>query len=503
VDLTVEAGEIHALVGHNGSGKSSLVKILAGEYVPDRETSVSVDGVRLATGSPKQSTHLGLRFVHQNLALVSGVSVTENLAMGVGYGVGGVSRIRWRAEHASAREQLANLGYSVDPRSLLSDLSLSARSAVAIARALSDRPASPPRLLVLDEVTAAMPQPEITRFLALVGRLKERGIGVLYVSHHLAEVFAVADRVTVLRDGIRVITSRVADQTEHTLTNLIIGDADVRTRSTPSVSAAGPIDASGHARTLEVAGLSGDLVKDLSFTTTAGKILGIAGISGSGREEVAGLIIGARPRGGSVRVDGQTVVANRPDLAVRAGMMLLPADRVRSGLIPNLVVRENVTVSGLRSLWRRGRLNTRAERREVSGWIRRLGIRGGGPDADVNTLSGGNQQKTVIARCMRVDPKVLILDEPTQGVDIGGVADIHRLIRAMGKTSVVVVCSTDTSELAALCDDVLVLRRDRPPVRLQPPNITQARIDRIELTSAAEPAAQVGSTEVASIPSLD
>jgi ribose transport system ATP-binding protein len=484
VDVAVATGEVHAVVGHNGSGKSSLVKVLAGEYQPDRVTRIWVDGKPLLTGSPKQSMRLGLRFVHQNLALVSGLSVTENIAMGAGYGVRGLGRIRWKQEHERAESRLAELGYTIDPRAPLSDLSVSARSAVAIARALNDRPASPPKVLILDEVTAAMPQPEIARFLTLVRRLRDRGMGVVYVSHHLSEVFAVADRVTVLRDGVRVVTTTVAGETEQSLARHILGDSTSRIAPRLATSRALVSPAfSGVDRTLEVEGLSGDLVHDLSFTVTAGRILGIAGIAGSGREHVAELVMGIRPRRGSVRLGGRELDPDRPDFALRAGLVLLPADRARSGLIPNLLLRENLTISRLRDLWRRGKLSKFLERREANEWIQRLGIRGGGPDVDVMSLSGGNQQKVVIARCLRLNPTALILDEPTQGVDIGGVSDIHSLIHAMGKISAVVVSSTDTSELAQLCQDVLVLRRDRAPVQLTGSEVTQHNIDTVQLTS--------------------
>jgi ribose transport system ATP-binding protein len=496
VDFTVESGEVHAVVGHNGSGKSSLVKVLAGEYQPDRSTQIWVEGELLPTASPKHSMRLGLRFVHQNLAVVNSLSATENIAMGAGYGARGLRRINWKEEHARAQSQLAELGYAIDPRTPLSELSISARSAVAIARALSDRPASEPKVLILDEVTAAMPQPEIVRFLALVRRLRERGMGIVYVSHHLSEVFAIADRVTVLRDGLRVVTSAVAEETESSLADHILGVAGKGLQPSlgRTVSTETPLAAVGE-RVLEVENLSGELVNDLSFTVSAGTILGIAGIAGSGREEVADLVMGIRPRRGSVRLNLQHLDPDRPDFAVRAGLALLPADRARSGLIPNLLLRENLTISSLRSLWRQGRLSKRLERADAKSWIRRLDIRGGGPDADVRSLSGGNQQKVVIARCLRLGPKALILDEPTQGVDIGGVADIHRLIQAVGETAAVLICSTDTAELAKLCDDVLVLRRDKSPVQLGGSAVTQHNIDTAQLTSASEQA-RSGSGEV-------
>jgi ribose transport system ATP-binding protein len=488
VDLTVERGEVHAIVGHNGSGKSSLVKILAGEYEPDRSTRIWVDGTLLHAASPRESTNLGLRFVHQDLALVSTLSVTENIAMGAGYGVRGVRRIHWKHEHGRVRVQLAQLGYDIDPRTLLSELSMSARSAVAIARALSDRPALAPKLLILDEVTAAMPQPEITRFLTLVRGLKARGMGIIYVSHHLSEVFAVADRVTVLRDGASVVTSNVGEQTEHSLAEHIVGGASSGVHPQLAASRIAANQRSTIAgRALKVESLSGEFVRDLSFTAIVGSILGIAGIAGSGREEVAELVTGVRARRGTVKLGAQLLDPDRPDFAVRAGLVLLPADRARNGLIPSLLLRENLTISRLRTLWKRAWLSKRMERAEARDWIRRLDIRGGGPDASVTSLSGGNQQKVVIARCLRLGPKALILDEPTQGVDIGGVADIHRLIRQIGEESVVVVCSTDTVELAELCHEVLVLRRDRPPVHLRGPEVTQHNIDTVQLTSGDSP----------------
>ena len=338
-----------------------------------------------------------------------------------------------------------------------------------------------------------MPQPEIARFLTLVRHLRERGMGVVYVSHHLSEVFAVADRVTVLRDGVRVATTTVAGETEQSLARQILGDSTSRIAPKLATSQALVSPAShGVDRTLEVKGLSGDLVHDLSFTVTAGRILGIAGIAGSGREHVAELVMGIRARRGSVRLGGRELDPDRPDFALRAGLVLLPADRARSGLIPNLLLRENLTISRLRDLWRRGKLSKFLERREATEWIQRLGIRGGGPDVDVTSLSGGNQQKVVIARCLQLNPTALILDEPTQGVDIGGVSDIHSLIHAMGKISAVVVSSTDTSELAQLCQDVLVLRRDRAPVQLTGSEVTQHNIDTVQLTSGDQVLAAPG-----------
>lgn len=489
VSLDVAPGEVHALAGHNGSGKSTLVKILAGRYVPHPETSVHAGDASLEFGRPESSMALGLRFVHQNLALVPDLSVTENLALGPGFGAGGLGRIAWPKEHRRARQELASLGYEVDPRAPVRDLSASTRSAVAIARALSDRAATAARILVLDEVTATMPLAEVQRLLALVEGLKQRGVGILMISHHLEELETVADRATILRDGHLVATVDRADVTVDNLTRLIMGETRARARtdmldrltartSDPQVPGAG----------LAVQGLTGARIDGISFMVRRGEIVGFSGVTGSGREELAELLYGALPRGGRVTVDGHELPPHRPDRALRAGLALVPADRARHAVLPAMSVRENLTISRLSDVTRRGGwIRADREREQVRAWIDTLSITGAQDVADVVELSGGNQQKVMLARAIRLQPKVLVLDEPTQGVDVGAIADIYALIRAIAPQAAIVVCSSDLDELARLCTSVHVLRRGRLIGHLEGDEVTETNIARLELSAEPSP----------------
>jgi ribose transport system ATP-binding protein len=483
VDLHVALGEVHALVGHNGSGKSTLIKVLSGLHAPDKGSAVTIGGRPLPWESPADSERLGVRVVQQNLGLVPVLSITENVLMGSGYSARRLGRIAWRQEHDRVAEHMSRLGYEVDTRSLVGELPAATRSAVAMARALSprrDRPA--PQILLLDEITAAMPEPDIQRVLQLVRTLTAQDVAVLYVSHHLEEVLQVADRVTVLRDGRRITCLPGGELTQDGLAELVIGETQRPDQRQASQAAGVRLGADSEAGTLRVTELCGATVQGLSFSATPGGIVGIAGITGSGREEMAQLLLGALPREGAVELGGQIVPPDRPRRAVEMGMTLVPADRMADAVISSQNVRENLTVAGLRRQKGLAPIQVRAERAQVDGWIEKLAIRGATADGSINTLSGGNQQKVILARCLSVKPKLLVLDEPTQGVDIGAKAEIHSLVREASSASAVVVCSSDNYELASLCTEVLVLHRGRLVGHLFGEAITEQNLDRMQLS---------------------
>ncbi len=482
VSLGVQTGEIHGLVGHNGSGKSTLIKILAGQYVPDGGSAVRIGGEPLQWASPAHSEGLGLRVVHQNLGLVPTMSVTENMLIGSGYDTGFAGRILWRKEHRRAEAQMARLGYDVNPRAAVGGLSAATRSAVAIARALVARPGRPEvRVLLLDEVTATMPETEIDRLLELVSNLRDQGVSVLYVTHHLEEVLTTCDHVTVLRDGKVAASTLASDLTMTSLTDLLIGTSVWRDR--PDVQAPAPrtSEALGGSR-LEISHLAGEVVRDLSVTVEPGRIVGVAGITGSGREDVALLVMGALPRGGEITVGGEVLPANDPAGSVKRGIALVPANRHTNGVVPTQNIRENMTLSAMRGRRGLAPLTARSERPGVRKWISQLGIRSATPEGSIDTLSGGNQQKVILARCLLVKPRVLILDEPTQGVDVGAVLDIHSRIREIAADSAVLVCSSDSLELESLCSEVVVLQRGRVVGRLVGAEITEENLDRLQLS---------------------
>lgn len=453
VSLRLQPGEIHALVGQNGSGKSTLIKILAGYHRPDPDgrATIMLDGESVSLDDADSPISTAVRFVHQDLGLVDTLSASENIGLGLGFVRGFAGRIRWSQEHRRAAEVRDALGFRFDVRVPVGELTVAERTEVAIVRALTSVRNRGVRVLVLDEPTAALGAADAGRLFSAARRMRDSGMAVLFVSHHLGEVLEVCDRATVLRDGRVVAVTPTAGLTKHRLVELIVGRAvetSVREKS---------VDDRGYAR-LRTTGLRGGNLRWLDLSVQPGEIVGIAGLEGSGREDVASLLVGACARDGSVAVDG-TDVAPDERKAIAAGMALVPADRARKGVIAGLSVRENLTLMDVGSNTRRGRLIHAAEKAETNRWIDRLGVVTTGSEAVISTLSGGNQQKVLIARALRLQPAVLVLDNPTQGVDIAAKADIHALVAsaaASGKS--VVVCSTDNEELAAMCDRVLVLR---------------------------------------------
>ncbi len=476
--LTVAAGEVHALLGQNGSGKSTLIKILAGYHEPDPGASASHDGVPLNLGDGSAAHAAGIRFIHQDLALIPDLSVVDNLALGGRY-----KSSRWldeRREAKAAQELLDEWGVKVDAKAPLRSLGQADRTMVAIVRAVRAGVQSN-GMLVLDEPSAALPAEEVEYVFKLVRQLAERGTSVLYVTHRLSEVFALADTVTVLRDG-RVVGSRsVAGMSHDDLVSMIIGRP--LTDVYPEIPQ--PLDNP----VLTVSDARGASVRTLSLQLREREIVGIAGLTGSGREEVADLLFGTHPRdGGSVAIGDVELRDGDPGDSIAHGLALMPADRKGVGSIPQLTVRENVTLPAITS----GRfkwLSLRAERRDVGDWLTRLGVVPDDPERPLATLSGGNQQRALITRWLRCKAKVFLMDEPTQGVDIEAKVEIYRAIRdAASDGASVLVASTDNDELAAICDRVIVMRNGEAAISLAGERLTSEAIleHSIELAMTTE-----------------
>jgi ribose transport system ATP-binding protein len=480
VGLDVGYGEVHALVGQNGSGKSTLIKLLAGYHQPDPGARAEIGDRPFELGSAHEARVRGLRFVHQDLALVLGLSVLDNMMLGRDYPRRMGAGIAWRRARDEVRTQLRVLDVDVDPETPVGTLSMAERTAVAIGRALADTQAGERLFVVLDEPTAALPQDEVGRLLAVIDRLRRQGHGVLLVSHHLAEVLDVADTVTVLRDG-RVAAALPRHQVDYArLTELIVGHPV--TRATPADRAAAVRLASAQAA-LAVRGVGGARVAGLNVDVHPGEIVGVAGITGSGRETLASLVTGRLPRTGEVRVGGRIVRPGRPKDAIDAGIASVPGERARFGVFANMSVRGNLTISGLAAHRRWSRVQVHRERAEVDGWIKDLHIVTRGADAPITSLSGGNQQKVLVARALRMRPKVLVLDDPTQGIDIGARAQIHDVIEQCAADGMaVLLISTDSDELARLADRVVVMTGGRVSSRLlRGPDLTANAIDRAQL----------------------
>jgi ribose transport system ATP-binding protein len=475
VDISIESGRTHALVGQNGSGKSTLIKILAGYHQPDSGTA-QVSGTHLPLGDGEAARRAGIRFVHQDLALVDAMSAVENISMSVGYTTRRGGRIDWKADTARARDAIASLGFSdIDVSLPVGRLAPSQKTAVALARALHGW-AESAHLLVLDEPTATMPGADVERLFEAIRILKARGVAILYVSHHLDEVFEIADDVSVLRDGRHIATTPISDLDHDALIELMIGHRLERVihRS----------DSEGDGRPrLEVRGLIGGSIRRADIVVRPGEIVGVAGITGSGRESLVPFVTGQLPSdAGSVVVDGTPIPNFDPSAAIDAGLAFVPADRAHFGVIPLASVTHNVTLADVARNWKRGRLRHDDESTECVGWIDRLGIKTRSASSPIAALSGGNQQKVLFARSLRLDPGVLVLDDPTSGIDVAAKDQILRLIsEAAAAGAAVLVASTDTDELVQVAHRVVIMVNGLIADELSGPDLTLENVERSQL----------------------
>jgi ribose transport system ATP-binding protein len=466
VSLVVGSGEIVALVGPNGSGKSTLVKVLAGVHQPD-------PGAEIVLG---EDGGAGLHFIHQDLGLVGSLSTIENLDLSRALGRAALLPAPVGAEGHRAEDLIAGFGGGFDVRAPVDSLSAAERAIVAIARALEGWD-HPKNVLVLDEPTASLHGEEVEKLFVAVRRVAERGAGVVFISHRLDEVIELADRVVVLRDGRLVADVSRGGYDHDDLVRLITGAAlAAAAEESPPRRAGEPV--------LRARGIVAPTIAGLDLDLHAGEILGVSGVLGSGREEVASALFGSGS--GSVaelEIEGAAVGRLDPRRAIAAGVAYVPGDRHREGAVMTMSVRENITLPRLRPLRRLiGRLDQREERREVERWIDRVAVNPAEPERALELFSGGNQQKVVLAKWLRNEPKVLLMDEPTQGVDVGAKAGIFELIaNAAVAGAGVLVCSSDAKELALICDRVLVMRDGRLVSEMSRPRLSEASLVRAGL----------------------
>ncbi|HEV7825289.1 MAG TPA: sugar ABC transporter ATP-binding protein [Mycobacteriales bacterium] len=448
VDFVVLPGEVHALAGENGAGKSTLMKILQGVYSPDAGT-IATGGRSVRLASAQDARAAGVGMVFQEFSLVPSLTVAQNIVLGA------EPRTRFglvddRAARRRAAEVFADMGVEVDPDAVVRDLGTAYWQLTEIAKALSREA----RVLIMDEPTASLAKHEADALFALVERLKARGIAVVYISHRMEEVYRIADRITVLRDGRRVLTERLADLTPARIVEAIVGRRmegrlEYRERGTTGE----PL--------LEVRGLhAGRRVRDVSFRVDAGEILGLAGLMGSGRTELARCLFGIdRLEAGEVLLRGRPVDVSSPRAAIEAGLALIPEDRRAQGLVLDHSVRDNLLLPLLGRIRRGPLLSDRRGRALAGALLDRFSVKAANPARPVRLLSGGNQQKVVIAKWLGTEPDVLIMDEPTAGVDIGTKSEILDMIRDLADAGkAVVVISSELPELLSVSDRVLVLR---------------------------------------------
>ncbi len=479
LDLSIDAGRTHAVVGQNGSGKSTLIKILAGYHQPDPGSFAELAGRPLRLGDGHAAYEGGIRIVHQDLGLVDGLDAVENISMAVGYTTRRFGRINWRADRTRAADGLASLGFDdIDVTVPVGRLAPSQRTAVAVARALH-RWEEDAHLLVLDEPTASLPGQDVERLFSAIRILKSRGVAILYVSHHLGEVFEIAQDVTVIRDGTRVGTKEVTELDHDSLIEMMIGHR--LERAVHSSSAVTHLEPR-----LVVTGLTSATVHGVDFSVQPGEVVGIAGITGSGRESIVPLITGQRPSDlGNVFVDGRSIANYSPVEAIAAGMAFVPAERATNGVLPLMSVAQNMTIADVGRHWRKGRLRHDEEDAECRELIDSLNIKTAGTTIPIAALSGGNQQKVLFGRSLRLAPTVLVLDEPTSGIDVHAKEEILRLIdEAAQEHAAVLVASTDTDELVQVSHRILVFVDGRIAHELSGAAMTAENVERAQLGNA-------------------
>ena len=454
--LTVARGEVLALIGQNGAGKSTLIKVLTGAVARDHG-AIRFDGRTVAFRTPQEAQASGIATIYQEINLVPLRSVAENIFLGREPRRWGL--IDWRRMHAQAAALLAQFDVAIDVRQPLHHFNTATQQMVAIARALDQQA----RLVVMDEPTSSLDDREVAVLFDVIRRLKARGIGVIFVSHRLDELYAVCDRVTIMRDGMTVADQPMASIGKLELVAAMLG------RSLEEVKRFGATafheDFAPRPDTvLEVAGLkSAPRVAGVDLDVRAGEIVGLAGLLGSGRTETARAIFGAdRPQAGTIRVGGEATGFRSARDAIRAGIGFCSEDRKTEGIVPDMSVRDNLTLALLPQLTRRGVIDQARQREIVDRLIKRLGIRLAGPEQKIRELSGGNQQKVLLARWLCLEPRLLILDEPTRGIDVAAKAEIQALIRELARDGLgVLMISSELEELTEGCHRVSVLRDGR------------------------------------------
>ncbi|MEM9970242.1 MAG: sugar ABC transporter ATP-binding protein [Pseudomonadota bacterium] len=466
--IEIAPGEVHALIGQNGAGKSTLIKILTGVYRRDAGT-IRFDDQEREPASPRAAQDIGIATIYQELNLVPLRSVTENVVMG--YEPKRFGMVQWREANRRTRDVLSRFGISLDVTEPLGNYSTAIQQLVAIARAVSLES----KLVIMDEPTSSLDASEVEVLFGVIRELKRQGVAVLYVSHFLDELFAVCDRVTVMRDGQTVTSRNIAETSKLELI------ADMLGRNKDDVEAEGMTDFGGAeakrgAVRMEASGVStGPRLKALNLTLHEGEIVGLGGLLGAGRTEAARALFGVDDLvSGSISLGGTPIRFSGPGDAIEAGLGFLAEDRKAEGIVPDMSVRENLTLALLPKLTSNGQISFAKEREIVARFIRALGIKTSDMDQPISELSGGNQQKVLLARWLATEPDVLILDEPTRGVDVGAKREIQAFVRDyVEKGFSVVLISSEFEEIVEGADRVIVMHEGRSVGELTNPGITE------------------------------
>lgn len=465
VSFKVRPGEIHALVGENGAGKSTLMKILSGAYRKDTG-NIKIDGREVHITNPHTGRKTGIAIIYQEFALAPDLTVAENIYLDhLGSRKG---FINWSKLYRNADELIKSIGFDINPRSIVADLTVGCQQVVEITKALSENA----KILILDEPTAVLAPRETERLFEVLRKLKQQDVSVIYISHRLDEIFKVADIITVIKDGAVTGTVNPADVNTDDIISMMIGR---------KLTAMFPKrDCRIGEEIFRVENLSrGKEVRNVSFSVRAGEVLGIAGLVGAGRTETMRAIFGADPKDtGRITLDGRPLKINSPTDAVRAGIGFLPEDRKEQGTIGSMSIRENVTMPSLWSRFARlGFIKQAEEKKTTQDLIDKLAIKTNSTETDVTDLSGGNQQKVVLAKWLGTDCRVIILDEPTRGVDVGAKVEIYNLINELAAAGLaIIVISSEMMEVIGICDRVMVMREGQIQGILEKSELTEENI---------------------------
>lgn len=465
VSFSLDKGEIHALMGENGAGKSTLMKILTGIYPKDTGV-IRVGGEEVEFSGPKDAEEKGIAVIHQELNIIPQLTVMENMFLGrdltSAFGV-----LRTKEMKARTKEYLGRLGVQIDPDTEAGTLSIGQQQMVEIARALSLNA----EVLIMDEPTAALTEREIEALFTVIRDLRKQGVGIVYISHRMEEIFALCDRISVLRDGTFVGTEIIKETTLDRIVQMMVGRELGERFPERSVKPG--------AERLRVENLSdGGILQDISFTARQGEILGVAGLMGAGRTEIMRTLFGVVPKkSGRVVLDGQEITIRKPEDAIRHGIAFVTEDRKAEGLVLELSVRENIALPNLTALSRNGLLAVGKEKHLVRDMITRLNIKTRDAEQHVKSLSGGNQQKVVIGKWLGIQPKVLILDEPTRGVDIGAKKEIYHIMNELTAEGVtIIMISSELPEILGMSDRILVMHEGKLTAVMDACDATQETI---------------------------
>ncbi|HZY67742.1 MAG TPA: sugar ABC transporter ATP-binding protein [Devosia sp.] len=454
--LEIRPGEVHALIGQNGAGKSTLIKVLTGYHRRDAG-EVLFQGKPFEVNSPQRAQASGISTIYQEINLVPLRSVTENICLGREKRRMGL--LDWRAMHAEAEQLLGRFGVQLDVRRPLLDFSTATQQMVAIARAIGFSA----RLVIMDEPTSSLDEKEVAVLFKVIRQLRDEGVSVIFVSHKLDELYEVCDRVTIMRDGRTITSADMSAISKLELVSQMLG-RDVSKAQGHATAFQKPATESGRETVLEATGLAArQAVRDVSFTLRKGEIASFAGLLGAGRTETARVIFGAdRALAGAMSLNGESYAPTHPRDAIAAGLGFVTEDRKAEGIVPEMSVAENLTLALLPRISARGVVDEKQQREIVERFIKDLGIKCSGPGQKIRELSGGNQQKVLLARWLAMNPRLLLLDEPTRGIDVGAKGEIQRLIRSLADDGLaVLMISSELEEVAEGADRVFVLREGR------------------------------------------